>query len=67
MMKTVLELSLECGHKIQTLHLTKSEKETQTTVCPLEQLIKPTRIIAVRRVVCKPERTWEEILEALGE
>jgi len=26
MMKTVLELSLECGHKIQTLHLTKSEK-----------------------------------------
>jgi len=45
MMKTVLELHLECGHKIQTLHLTKSEKETQTTICPLEQLVKPTRIM----------------------
>jgi len=50
---SVYELHLECGHKIQTATLTKMEKETKMTFCPLEPFIKLVKIIKIAKVNLK--------------
>jgi len=53
----VYELRLECGHKIQTATLTKMEKETKTTFCPLEPFIKPVKIKNILKVELKEAKS----------
>jgi len=44
------EITTQCGHKIQIATLTKMEKETNTTFCPLEPFIKPVKITQILKV-----------------
>jgi len=49
-MVKLYEITTQCGHKIQTATLTKMEKETKTTFCPLEPFIKPVKITRILKV-----------------
>ncbi len=46
----IWRVRLDCGHIIETADFGKREKETGEIFCPLEKLIKPSKIVRLRAV-----------------